>query len=73
MQNMFRVLGMDNMLKYKLIYKTKGYTQDYHEDVDPSVLNGHATAAFRYFHSAIQGRFQWVIALCKTYGKHVEE
>ncbi len=46
------------MLKYKLIYKTKGYTNDYNEQVEPSVLNGHATAAFRYFHSAIQGHFQ---------------
>lgn len=46
------------MLKYKLIFKTKGYTKDYNEYVEPSVLNEHATAAFRYFHSAIQGHIQ---------------
>lgn len=49
------------MLKYKLIHNTNGYDtyhNDYNDKVDPSVLNGHATAAFRYFHSAIQGHFQ---------------
>lgn len=54
------ILGTENMLKYKLIHKTKGYTKDYNDHVDPSVLNEHATAAFRYFHSSIQGHFQLI-------------
>jgi len=52
------ILGTDNMLKYGLLYKTKGFTSDYKENVDPSVINAHAHAAFRYFHSSIQGQFQ---------------
>lgn len=52
------LLGTDNMIKYGLLYKTNGYTNDYKENVDPSVINAHAHAAFRYFHSSIQGQFQ---------------
>lgn len=52
--------GADNLLKYGLIYNTHGYTDDYKPDIDPSVLNSHATAAFRYFHSNIQGKLECV-------------
>jgi hypothetical protein len=38
-----------------LTYKTQDYTYDYNEKVDPSVLNDHATAAFRFFHTNIAG------------------
>ncbi|XP_014244357.1 peroxidase-like [Cimex lectularius] len=48
-------IGTNNMMKYGLLYKTDKFVNDYRDDVDPSVLNGHATAAFRYFHSSIQG------------------
>lgn len=50
--------GKKNMKKYGLLYETESYTEDYRPDVDPSALNGYATAAFRYFHSAIQGRLE---------------
>lgn len=51
------------MLKNRLIYKTKpgSYVNDYDSTIDPSVLNSHATAAFRYFHSQIEGRLEYVI------------
>lgn len=53
-------LGTENMLKNRLIYKTTAgsYVNDYDPTVDPSVLNEHATAAFRYFHSQIEGRLE---------------
>lgn len=53
-------LGWDNMLKNRLIYRThKGsFIKDYDHSIDPSVLNEHATAAFRYFHSQIEGRLE---------------
>ncbi|XP_050537896.1 peroxidase [Daktulosphaira vitifoliae] len=54
------ILGTENMLKYGLLYKNKGYTNDYKENVDPSVINAHAHAAFRYFHSSIQGQFHLI-------------
>ncbi|XP_022217876.1 peroxidase isoform X2 [Drosophila obscura] len=51
-------LGGENMLKNRLIYKAPSgsYVNDFDLNIDPSVLNEHATAAFRYFHSQIEGR-----------------
>lgn len=56
-------LGRENMLKNRLIYQTtKGsFVNDYNPNIDPSVLNSHATAAFRYFHSQIEGRLEYEI------------
>jgi peroxidase len=53
-------LGRENMLKNRLIYQTtKGsFVNDYNANIDPAVLNSHATAAFRYFHSQIEGRLE---------------
>ncbi|XKL59210.1 hypothetical protein PGB90_000226 [Kerria lacca] len=51
------LLGYNNMLKYKLIHNTDGYTYDYDENVNPHILNEFATGAFRLFHSIIQGDF----------------
>lgn len=54
-------LGFDNMLKNRIIYKTPGdgsFINDYDPSIDPSTINSHATAAFRYFHSQIEGRLE---------------
>ncbi|KAL0832125.1 hypothetical protein ABMA28_001592 [Loxostege sticticalis] len=49
-------LGLENMVKNKLIYPgVRGYVNDYNPNVDPSVLDEHATAAFRHFHTLIRG------------------
>uniref|UniRef100_A0A146M0F8 Peroxidase n=1 Tax=Lygus hesperus TaxID=30085 RepID=A0A146M0F8_LYGHE len=61
-------IGTNNMVKYGLLYKTDGFVNDYREDVEPNVLNGHATAAFRYFHSAIQGQIHLIGEQRKTFG-----
>ncbi|XP_037896461.1 peroxidase [Glossina fuscipes] len=55
-------LGYENMLKNRLIYSAPKTTHinDYDPSIDPSVLNGHATAAFRYFHSQIEGRLDLI-------------
>ena len=50
--------GTKNMYDHGLIYNTDGYVDDYREDINPNVINSHATAAFRHFHSAIQGQLQ---------------
>ncbi|XP_075231368.1 peroxidase-like [Lycorma delicatula] len=62
-------IGTDNMVKYGLLYpKAHGYIEDYKEEVDPSTIQGHATAAFRYFHSAIQGKLQLISEHRQSYG-----
>lgn len=55
-------LGVSNMVKNRLIYQIEpgSYVNDYDQTIDPSILNSHATAAFRYFHSQIEGRLEWV-------------
>ncbi|CAG9787205.1 unnamed protein product [Diatraea saccharalis] len=50
------LLGFENMVKNKLLYPgVHGYVNDYNPNVDPSVLDEHATAAFRHFHTLIRG------------------
>lgn len=61
-------LGTKNMMKYGVIYKTDDYVEDYREDIQPNVLNGHATAAYRYFHSAIQGQLHLIGEQRGSYG-----
>ncbi|XP_063543243.1 peroxidase-like isoform X1 [Cydia strobilella] len=54
-------LGAENMIKNKLIYPgVRGYVNDYNPHVDPSVLDEHATAAFRHFHTLIRGFLQLI-------------
>ncbi|EEB11263.1 Peroxidase precursor, putative [Pediculus humanus corporis] len=54
--------GYKNLVKRGIIYNDNkyGYVDDYDENVDPSVLNEHATAAFRLFHTNIQGFIELV-------------
>ncbi|XP_066995307.2 peroxidase isoform X2 [Anabrus simplex] len=61
-------LGPENSRRHGLIYDTHGYTHDYDEHVDPSVINGHATAAFRYFHTNIVGFLKLVGEHRESYG-----
>ncbi|XP_046420327.1 peroxidase-like [Neodiprion fabricii] len=53
-------LGVENSLCHKIIYDTNGYVDDYSPSINPSILNEHSNAAFRYFHSLIAGRLQLV-------------
>ncbi|KAM7359833.1 peroxidase isoform 2-T4 [Cochliomyia hominivorax] len=63
-------LGGENMLKNRLIYKVPRTTHinDFDSSIDPSVLNSHATAAFRYFHSQIEGRLDLLSELRSVLG-----
>lgn len=48
-------IGLENSLRNKILYNTRSFVNDYQPQVNPTVLNEHATAAFRYFHSLIAG------------------
>ncbi|XP_022901583.2 peroxidase-like isoform X1 [Onthophagus taurus] len=53
-------IGVGNSLKNRIIWDTKDFVNDYDENVDPTVINEHATAAFRFFHSLIAGHLDLV-------------
>lgn len=57
---LFLLSGKANLTRYGVIYEnTHGcYVNDYNCTVNPAVLNEHANAAFRYYHSQIQGELQ---------------
>ncbi|XP_015832935.2 peroxidase [Tribolium castaneum] len=61
-------IGIENSLKNKIIYLSKHFINDYRQEVDPTVLNEHATAAFRYFHSLIAGHLDLVNEHRSSYG-----
>lgn len=48
-------LGRRSAYNNKILYKTNNYVNDYNPNVNPSTLNEHSNAAFRYFHSLIAG------------------
>lgn len=61
------VLGRNFMETFGLVPLKTGYASNYREDVDPSINNAFATAAFRYGHTLIAGHM-------KTYSRFgVEE
>jgi peroxidase len=54
------ILGEENLKNAKMIYYESGdeYVNDYNSTIDPSVFNSHASSAFRYYHSEIEGTLQ---------------
>ncbi|XP_069177766.1 salivary peroxidase/catechol oxidase-like isoform X1 [Procambarus clarkii] len=52
------VLGRRFMETFGLVPKKKGYAAGYREDVDPTIINAFAAAAFRYGHTLISGNME---------------
>merc|ERR1712083_372347 len=52
------ILGADYMRKWKMEPLEEGQTNTYNKDVNPSITNVFATAAFRFGHSMVQGHIE---------------
>ena len=50
--------GRDKMQSLGMLPLQHGFSDDYDDSVNPSVLNEFATAAFRFGHSLIQGKVE---------------
>lgn len=57
------VIGRDKMQELGLLPLEYGFSQDYDDDVNPSILNEFATAAFRFGHTLIQGKSECVFRM----------
>ena len=53
--------GREKMQNLGMLPLQYGFSEDYDESVNPSVLNEFATAAFRFGHSLIQGKVELVL------------
>lgn len=49
------ILGIDLMMEWNMLPLESGYSDDYSDQVNPSIFNEFATAAFRFGHTLIQG------------------
>ncbi|KAK8745909.1 hypothetical protein OTU49_000091 [Cherax quadricarinatus] len=52
------VLGRKFMETFGLVPRKHGYAPGYREDVDPTIINAFAAAAFRYGHTLISGNME---------------
>lgn len=52
------MMGRQNCIISKINYASDGYVEDYNSSVNPSVLNEHASAAQRFFHTLIAGNLE---------------
>ncbi|KAH0955585.1 hypothetical protein HN011_012119 [Eciton burchellii] len=56
------ILGLANIFKYKINYDTVNHVNDYDETVNANVLNEHANAANRFFHTQVAGHLNLTTA-----------
>ncbi|XP_077288395.1 peroxidase-like isoform X2 [Arctopsyche grandis] len=59
-------LGLNNLIKNKIIYKQPGYINDYNKRLNPHVTNEHAHGANRFFHTHIVGQLKLLNANRQT-------
>ena len=55
------VIGRNKMQELGLLPLQKGFSRDYDENVNPSILNEFAAAAFRFGHSLVPGKQEYFL------------
>ena len=55
------VIGRNKMQKFGLNPLESGFSSDYDANLNPMILNEFVAAAFRFGHSLIPGKFQYVL------------
>ena len=56
----FCEIGRQKMQDMGMLPLESGFSQDYDPDLNPTILNEFATAAFRFGHTLVQGQFESV-------------
>jgi peroxidase len=54
------LIGREKMQELSLLPLQKGFSHDYDENVNPSILNEFAAAAFRFGHSLVPGKQEYI-------------
>lgn len=60
------VVGKNKMQELGLLPLEYGYSSDYDDNLNPTILNEFATAAFRFGHTLIQGKAEYDNSLFVT-------
>lgn len=57
-----QVIGTETMQRFSLNIRESGYSNDYNPDVNACITSEFSTAAQRFGHSTVDGRFLYVIS-----------
>lgn len=55
-----QVIGTETMQRYSLGLRESGYSNDYDQNVNPAITSEFSTAAQRFGHSTVDGKFLYV-------------
>lgn len=66
-----QVIGSETMQRFNLNIHERGYSTDYNPEINPQITSEFSTAAQRFGHSTVDGKFLWVFAAVNTHASFV--